>query len=120
MLNALIGAGLSTIIAWIAYKRRSLTISGVIAAVIFATMIYVFGGLLLWALLMVFFISSSIITKMNKHRLKKQIDNEKKGRSYKQVIANAFVATLFSLLFYVLKEEIYVVAAAASIAAGSP
>ena len=78
ILNALIGTGLSTIIAWIAYKRQSLTTSGVIAAIIFATMIYVFGGLFLWVLLMVFFISSSIITKMNKRRLKKQIDDEKK------------------------------------------
>jgi len=119
ILNALIGTGLSTIIASMAYKRQSLTISGVIAAIIFATMIYVFGGLFLWALLMVFFISSSIITKMNKRRLKKHIDDEKKGRSYKQVIANAFVATLFSFLFFLLKDEIYVVAAAASIAASN-
>lgn len=119
ILTIAIGSVLSSVIALIAYQRRSLTISGVIAAVLFATMIYVFAGAFMWVLLMLFFISSSVLTNINKRILKKTIDTEKKGRNYVQVIANAFVATLFSFLFYLLKENIYFVAAAASIAASN-
>lgn len=110
---------LSLLIALIAFKRRSLDISGVIAAVIFATMIYVFGGIWIWSLLMIFFISSSILTKINKKIRHLPMDVEKKGRNYVQVIANAGVATIFSFLFYVFQEHIYLVAAAAAIAASN-
>lgn len=117
--SVIFGGTASLLIALIAYQRRSLSASGVIAAVIFATLIYIFGGLLLWILLMIFFISSSILTKINKKKLNKSLDVEKKGRDYVQVIANAFVVTIFSIMFYIFKDDIYLVAAAASIAASN-
>lgn len=78
ILTIAIGSVLSSVIALIAYQRRSLTISGVIAAVLFATMIYVFAGAFMWVLLMLFFISSSVLTNINKRILKKTIDTEKR------------------------------------------
>ena len=119
IVTAFTGFLLSAMIAIFAFKRRSLDASGVIAAIVFATLIFMFGGIFIWALLMIFFISSSVLTKVNKKILKKPIDLEKKGRNYLQVIANAGVATIFSVMFYVFQEHIYLVAAAAAIAASN-
>ena len=115
--QTLIGAGLSFFIAYIAYKRASLTDTGLFAAVFFATLIYVSGGFLLWSLLMVFFISSSLLTKRNK-KIRK-IHEEKQGRNHIQVIANAGVTTFFAVIYFLTQQEVFLLAAVTSIAASN-
>lgn len=117
IMQTLIGAGLSFLIAYIAYKRASLTDTGLFAAVFFATLIYVSGGVLLWLLLMVFFISSSLLTKRNKKI--RRIQEEKKGRNHIQVIANAGVTTVFSVIYFLTQQEVFLLAAVTSIAASN-
>ncbi|MBU1020822.1 MAG: DUF92 domain-containing protein, partial [Firmicutes bacterium] len=112
LIEFLIGAGLSILIALAAYLKHSLVKSGFIAAVILGTIIYAFGGIVIWAVLIAFFISSSLLTKLHEKKEK----DPSKGRNYIQVISNGLVAAVFSVLYYFLNVEIFLLAAVASIA----
>jgi uncharacterized protein (TIGR00297 family) len=111
LISVLIGLGISVLIAGIAYFRHSLNKSGFIAATFFGTLIYVFGGILVWGTLIAFFISSSLITKLSENKDKKHTE----GRNHLQVIANSLVAIIFSILYYVTKTEIFLLAAVVAI-----
>lgn len=108
-----IGLGISFIIATLALFKNSLSRSGYFGALIFGTFIYYWGGVLVWSVLIAFFISSSILTKLH---AKQDQDVPKKGRTLVQVMANALVATVFSGLYYYLHNEIFLLAAVVSIA----
>lgn len=109
--SVLIGLGISGFIAGLAYVKHSLNLSGFLAATLLGAIIYVFGGMLIWGSLIAFFISSSLITKLNEHKQKKHTA----GRNYVQVMANGLVAAIFCILYYVLKTEIFLLAAAVAI-----
>lgn len=111
MYSFIIGLILSCIIALIAYKKKSLDLTGFIMAILMGTLIYYFGSYIIFSLLMLFFISSSLISKFDK------IKTDDSNRNFIQVFANSFVALFFSILFYVTKNEIYLVLAAMGIAA---
>ena len=88
------GFGLAVLIAGAAYAARSLSASGAIAATLLGTAIFGLGGLP-WAVLLVgFFVSSSLLSRLFKRR--KSAVNEKfsKGsrRDAGQVLANGGVA----------------------------
>ncbi|MBU1142884.1 MAG: DUF92 domain-containing protein [Firmicutes bacterium] len=112
LIEFLIGAVLSILIAYAAYLKHSLAKSGFIAAVIIGTIIYAFGGMVIWAVLIAFFISSSLLTKLNEKKEK----DPSRGRNYIQVISNGLVAAVFSVLYYFLNVEIFLLASVASIA----
>lgn len=107
-MNYVIGFLLSALIAGLAYLKKSLTLSGMITAILLGTFVYAWGKPISFMLLMVFFISSSLITI-------KEV-NEKKGRNYIQVLCNASLAFIFSALYHFFDNPIYLVACAASIA----
>ena len=65
-MEIIIGIISSTIIASIAYNKKSLNRSGMIAAIILGSSIFVFGGIIPFILMLVFFISSSIISRIGK------------------------------------------------------
>lgn len=109
--SVLIGLGISLLIAGLAYLKHSLNKSGFIAATFFGAVIYVFGGILVWGTLIAFFISSSVITKLSENKDKKHTE----GRNYVQVIANSLVVTIFAVLFYIYKAEIFLLAAVVAI-----
>ncbi|MHB0989594.1 MAG: DUF92 domain-containing protein [Bellilinea sp.] len=88
------GFGLAVLIAGAAYAARSLSASGAIAATLLGTAIFSLGGLP-WAVLLVgFFVSSSLLSRLFKRR--KSAVNEKfsKGsrRDAGQVLANGGLA----------------------------
>ncbi len=112
--DLIIGLVISLVVAGLAYMKKSLSLSGLIAAVFFGSVIYVSAGMLVWGPLIAFFISSSVITKI--HDRIDPRDKEKNGRNYVQVISNALVATFFSLIYFFVQKEIYLVAAVVSIA----
>jgi len=90
------GLGLALLIAGAAYAVRSLSLSGAIAAVVLGTAIFGLGGLP-WAVLLVgFFVSSSVLSRLFKRN--KAAVNEKfsKGsrRDAGQVLANGGIAGL--------------------------
>jgi len=112
-MHYLYGFILSVVIAGIAYKKRALQQSGFLAAIMIGTLLYGFANIQIYILLMAFFISSSLITK-----IKKDI-HESKGRKAVQVFANASAALIFSFLYMKTLDHMYLVITAISIAAAN-
>lgn len=108
----LIGFSLSLLIAFLAYQKHSLNQSGLITATLLGTVIYGFGTFVVWSALILFFISSSLLTKFHEQKVKDASD----GRNYIQVLSNGFVAAMFSIFYYFSKNELFMVAAVISIA----
>lgn len=116
MYDLIIGFSISLIIAYLAYLKRSLSLSGMIAAVLFGMLIYYFGRFLIWSSLIAFFVSSSLLTKFHEKRDKNMINVDRKGRNYVQVISNAIVATIFVALYHGTGRDIFLLASVVSIA----
>jgi uncharacterized protein (TIGR00297 family) len=109
--DIIIGIGISILVAGLAYLKRSLTMNGFLTATFLGTIIYSFGGVLVWSVLIAFFISSSLLTKLHE----KKDQSTSKGRNYVQVLSNGLVASIFSILYYFLNLEILLLAAVVSI-----
>jgi len=96
------------IIAYLAYRAHSLSKSGVLAATLVGTVVFGLGGLQWAILLMIFFVTSSGLSRAFKKR--KQGLNEKfsKGseRDAGQVFGNGGLATLFVLVYALYPESI--------------
>ena len=104
--------------AIIAYKKNSLSMSGVVSAIILGTIIFILGGSIQFSLMLIFFISSSFISKIGKSK-KKTIDKiHEKGdrRDFIQVIANGGIALICLVLFQITKDISFFVASAVSFA----
>ena len=93
-MKIIIGIISSTIITLMAYKRKSLNISGVISAIILGTAIFTLGGNIPYILMLVFFISSSIISKLGKSKKKSldRIHERNDSRDFVQVISNGGIS----------------------------
>ena len=115
--SLLFGFIISLFVAFIAYKRQSLDLSGLFAASLFGMIIYGFGGYVLWGALISFFISSSVLTKI--HDKKIGFAKEKKGRNYIQVFSNASIASFFGVLYYFIGNPLLLVAGVVSIASSN-
>ncbi len=112
LFDIVVGILISSLVAGLAYLKRSLILDGFLTATLLGTIIYSFGGITIWAVLIAFFISSSLLTKL--HEKKEKSDS--KGRNYIQVLSNGVVATLFSILYYFFRLDILMLAAVVSIA----
>lgn len=103
----LYGFFLALLIASLAYRARSLSQSGAVAAVIVGTAVFGIGGLPWAILLLTFFITSSVLSRMFKKR--KQGLNEKysKGdrRDAGQVFGNGGLALAFVLVHAFFPES---------------
>lgn len=99
-MQLLIGFILATLIAYLAYRAHSLNLSGAFAATVIGTIVFGLGGLPWAILLLIFFITSSGLSRLFKAR--KQGLNEKysKGdqRDAGQVFGNGGLATAFVLI----------------------
>ena len=117
-MKIIIGIVVSALISLAAYKKKSLSKSGVIAAIIIGTAIFSLGGIIPFVLMMIFFISSSIISKLGKKRKLYLRDIHEKGdaRDYVQVIANGGVALIFLVIFQITKDIKFFAASAVSFA----
>lgn len=113
--DILIGFALSTTIAFLAYKKQSLSRDGFFMATLLGTVIYTFGTYITFTSLILFFISSSLITKLHEKKDKKQ----SKGRNYKQVLANSFITALVSLFYFLSGNILFLIAANISVAASN-
>jgi uncharacterized protein (TIGR00297 family) len=116
----LLGFLFAIIIAFLAYRARSLSRSGAYAAILVGTLIFGLGGWQWAVILLTFFISSSVLTRLFGKR--KAVLNEKfeKGsqRDAAQVLANGAVASLFAgLHFFFPTSSWHWLAFAASMAA---
>ena len=105
--SLLIWSVLSGIAFYLAFKYKSLSKNGVIAAYIMGIIIFGAGGLKWVTPIVIFFILSSIISKISKSD--NQIHKGSK-RDIIQVLANGGIATIISIInFYAPNENLYVI-----------
>lgn len=94
--NWIIGLIGASLIAGLAYGKRSLSFSGLLAAVVVGTVLYAVGNLAWFGTLIAFFLSSTVLSKF-KQRAKAGVEStyEKSGRrDAGQVFANGGIAVL--------------------------
>lgn len=100
-----LGIVLALIISLAAWKARSLSRSGALGATLLGSVIFGLGGLRWSVLLLAFFISSSVLSKLFKRRKAKVEEKFSKGsrRDIGQVLANGGLAGLVVLVHVALR-----------------
>ena len=95
------GLVLSAIIAWLAYRRKTLAQSGVLGAILTGTAIFGFGGLDWGLLLIAFFVSSSLLTRYKEAAKAQVAEQFAKGgpRDLWQALANGGLAALLAVAY---------------------
>jgi uncharacterized protein (TIGR00297 family) len=96
----ILGLALSTVIGLLAYRRRSLSGSGVAGAVLIGTTIFGFGGWVWGGVLVAFFVSSSVLSHYNANRKAALAEHFAKDgrRDFAQTLANGGLAALMALV----------------------
>ncbi|GGA44732.1 DUF92 domain-containing protein [Paenibacillus physcomitrellae] len=110
MLHWLIGFAGAAVIAGLAYLKRSLSLSGLIAAVIMGTIYYGAGSAFWFGILLVFFITSTVLSKWKKDR-KSELEKSyaKTGtRDAGQVFANGGLGMLICLGYVIAPSLLWV------------
>ena len=118
LVNLLVGLGLSTLIAALAYQRGSLAFSGAIAAILVGTLIFAGGGLVWGLLLIAFFVTSSALSHYQARAKEPLAEKFQKGhrRDWGQVFANGGWGALLALAFVYLPQPLLFVAFAGAMA----
>ena len=109
MIDFFMGFVLSFLVGLLAYKRKSLDLSGLLAAIVIGTFLYGFVGWFMFFMLMVFFVSSSLISRFN-------LDKKASNRNYIQVFANGGLAFVLAIIYAVNPEPLLYVLILTSIA----
>ncbi len=93
------GLIISTAISWFAYRRKSLSKSGVAGAMLTGTLIFGGGGWTWGALLITFFVLSSQLSRYREATKSQLAEKFAKGtrRDFTQALANGGAATLLAL-----------------------
>jgi uncharacterized protein (TIGR00297 family) len=105
----LFGAFLAMVIGLLAWRAGALAVSGAWAALVIGFFIFGFGGIPWAALLLTFFISSSILSKLFTARKKQLSEKFAKGsrRDWGQVLANGGVGAFLALVQPLQPEEFW-------------
>jgi uncharacterized protein (TIGR00297 family) len=108
-LQLLLGFLLALVVAFLAYKARSLSRSGAAAAAVLGTVVFGLGGWSWAVLLLGFFISSSVLSKMFGRRKRTLNEKFSKGhqRDAAQVFANGGFSGVFVLLHVVFPAAVW-------------
>lgn len=103
----LLGAALSSLIGWFGYRRHALSPSGAVGATIVGTPVFAFTGLAGGALLVAFFLSSSILSRFQEHRKVALCQFFSKGskRDLGQALANGGVAALAASMYSIVQTD---------------
>jgi uncharacterized protein (TIGR00297 family) len=119
-LDLLIGAAFAGIIAFVAWRARALTRSGAVAAFVVGTLTYGAGTIGFTLVLLAFFGSSVVLSRIGRARKRALVDIGKHGaRDALQVIANGGVATACAVGFAFTHDVRWVVAFAGAYAAAT-
>jgi len=105
-MQLIIGFLFAIIIAYLAYRARSLDRSGTFAALLVGTLIFGMGGWQWAILLLTFFITSSGLSRAFKDRKREANEKYAKGgqRDAGQVFGNGAIPTLFAVLHFLFPE----------------
>lgn len=109
MLQWLIGASGALLVAGAAYWKQSLSFSGMLAAIVMGTIYFGAGNAFWFGILLLFFISSSLLSKLH-HENKAELEAtyDKTGRrDAGQVFANGGLGMLLVLLNAIYPLEIW-------------
>ena len=111
MKDLIIGFIFAGVISLLAYKKKSLSLSGALAALFMGSFMYFFGGLVASAAMVAFFLSSSILSHLFKGRKKEAGKLQEKGsrRDCFQVFANGGIGLIFAALFYFTKNPLFLI-----------
>lgn len=104
-----LGIALAAVIAFLAYRVKTLSRSGALAAGLLGAVVFGLGGLAWALLLLAFFVSSSALTRLFGRRKRALDEKFSKGgrRDAGQVLANGGIAGLFVLLHAVFPQAIW-------------
>src|ERR1051325_10391467 len=107
-MQLIIGFLLATVVAFLAYRAHSLDQSGAFAAAFVGTIIFGIGGWQWALLLLIFFITSSGLSRAFKKRKQGLSEKFSKGseRDAGQVLGNGGLATLFAALHALYPDSI--------------
>jgi uncharacterized protein (TIGR00297 family) len=116
-----LGFVLASIIGYLGYRRQALSKSGVAGAIITGGLLFGFGGLSGAALLLAFFISSSLLSRFKESNKETLAEKFSKGsqRDLGQALANAGAAAVCMAVFGLTREPLWWAAAAAALAAAN-
>ncbi|HQV27722.1 MAG TPA: DUF92 domain-containing protein [Thermoflexales bacterium] len=94
LLRLCAGLALSAGIGWLAWRRQSLSRGGVLGAILIGTAMFGFGGLASGLSLIVFFVTSSLLSRLNEGRKRDLQEKYAKGsrRDFGQALANGGAA----------------------------
>jgi len=106
--SLIIGLVLSTLIAFLAYRRGSLSQSGAAGALVVGTLIFGLGGWVWGVLLAVFFISSSLLSHFREREKAVVAEKFEKGhrRDMGQVLANGGLGAVIAVLSAIVPESV--------------
>lgn len=100
-MNFLVGFALSAVIGWLGYRGGALTSSGVVGAILVGTLIFGGGGWVWGLLLILFFASSSLLSRFRERE--KQVLSEKFAKAGRrdlgQALANGGWGALLALTY---------------------
>jgi uncharacterized protein (TIGR00297 family) len=104
-----LGFGLAVTIGVLGYIARSLAVSGMISAIVIGTVIFVLGGLPWAALMITFFLTSSLLSKLFSVRKRALSDKFEKGsrRDWAQVLANGGTGAFMALIALLFPQDVW-------------
>ena len=107
-MQLLVGFQVGNVAGYTAARLGALTTSGAIAAAVIGGVIFGLGGLPWASLLLLFFISSSLLSRVGRRRKKPLDDNFAKGsqRDHGQVLANGGVAAVLVLAHWYYPQQV--------------
>ena len=112
---------LTMLFAFSAYKAKSLSVSGTFGAILMGSIIFTIGGLQ-WVLpMLIFFVLSSLVSKIGKKqkKLSSLISEKNDVRDIIQVYANGGIGFLSVILFFYTRNDIFYIAYLASLASAA-
>ena len=119
-LDVLVGAVFAGVVALVAWRAGALTRSGAIAAFVVGTLTYAAGTVGFTLVLLAFFVSSVVLSRIGRARKRALLDIGKGGaRDALQVLANGGVATACAVGFGITHDVRWAVAFAGAYAAAT-
>ncbi len=121
LIRGLLGTGINMLMAFAAYRRKSVSLKGAITGFVIGLTIFFGGGLLFWLHLGAFFISSTVLGHFKRESKElSTAQHEKHGtRDGVQVIANAGPGAVAALFYLFFPHPALLAAFAASFAAAN-
>lgn len=118
---ACIGFVISFFIAYAAYRKKSLTLDGAIGATLMGTIIYGTSGIFGFSTMILFFLSSSLLSHFKRNKKEKiALRFNKTGqRDILQVFANGGVGMIHSILFFMTNNPMFLVLLGVAFAAAT-